>query len=133
MSLATSRKKATIQTTEEGTIMKRQVEMYEVSFEYHFMLFATQADAAAAASALSRGAYVSAACNPSNPQTKIDLAPIAPTLRRVFVPVSERACIGAFGVRLKPADRRLIEAAGNLTGITGGACRDACLAVATRA
>lgn len=89
--------------------MKRQVEMYEVSFQHHILMFAAQDDAAAAASALSRGAYVSAACNPMNPQARVDLAPIEPKLRRVFVAASERACVGAFGSSLKAADRRVFE------------------------
>ena len=105
--------------------MKRQVEMYEVSFQHHILLFAAQADAAAAASALSRGAYMTAACNPMNPQARIDLVPVEPKLRRVFLAASERVCIGAFGQRMKPADHRLIESSGAPAEVTGGACRDA--------
>ncbi len=97
--------------------MKRQVEMFEVSFDFTMLLFADQADAAAAVSALSRGAYMSAASNPHNPQARIDLYPIEPKMRRVFIPVSGSACAGAFGKRLKPAR---VEA----PRLTAGAVRD---------
>ncbi|MFZ4576598.1 MAG: hypothetical protein ACOYN0_19625, partial [Phycisphaerales bacterium] len=73
----------------------RQVEMYEVMFQSHVLLFTVQEDAVKAASALSRGAYVTSACNPLNPQARVDLRPIEPSLRRVFVPATERACIAA--------------------------------------
>lgn len=45
----------------------------------------------------------------------LDLRPISPTMRRVFVPQSERACICAFGKRLASATPKMIEE-GNLNG-----------------
>ena len=90
--------------------MKRQVEIFEISFNYHTLLFASQTDAEAAATALTRGAYVSAAANPLNPAAKIELLPVEPKIRRVFVPVPERVCIATFGKRLKSATPELVEA-----------------------
>jgi len=85
----------------------RTVEMFEVSFHHHAILFSNAVDAQAAAGALCRGAYQSAACNPLHPERKIDLAPIESSVRRVFIPVSDRKCVGAFGRKLKPATKRL--------------------------
>lgn len=95
--------------------MKRLVEMFEVSFAHHVILSANEADATAAAAALSRCAYVSSACNPCNLSARIDLAPIEPKLRRVFLPASEKICVTAFGNRLKAvqtpnAERRTLNA-----------------------
>ena len=91
--------------------MSRLVEMWEVSFEMHTVVFTVQDDAVKAASALSRGAYVSTACDPNNPQARITLTHIAPALRRVFIPATERMCVAAFGECLKSVSRNKIGAA----------------------
>ena len=91
--------------------MSRLVEMWEVSFEMHTVVFTVQDDAVKAASALSRGAYVTSACDPNNPQARITLKPIAPALRRVFIPATERMCVAAFGECLKSVKRNKIGAA----------------------
>lgn len=81
--------------------MPRMVELFEVSFDHHFFLFSTEIDATAFAGSACKGVSVASACNPLNPQARIDLRTIEPRMRRVFVPQSERACICAFGTRLK--------------------------------
>ena len=89
--------------------MPRMVELFEVSFDHHFFLFVNEGDASAFAGAACKGVSVSTACNPLNPQARVDLRPISPTMRRVFVPQSERACICAFGKRLASATPKMIE------------------------
>lgn len=87
--------------------MARMVELYEVSFDFHTFVFPDGADAAAFAGLLCRGLASSAAANPANPRARITLSPVEPRLRRVFVPVSEGACIANFGRRLKAAGPQL--------------------------
>lgn len=89
--------------------MPRMVELFEVSFDHHFFLFVSESDASAFAGSACKGASVSSACNPLNPQARLDLRPIEPTMRRVFVAKSERACICAFGTRLASAKPKMIE------------------------
>ncbi len=88
--------------------MARMIELFEVSFGFNVMLFEDRGDAAAFAGLLCKGAKAEAAANPLNPQARVTLSLVEPSLRRVFVPVSERACICAFGRRLKSAGPKII-------------------------
>ncbi len=83
--------------------MPRLVELYEVTFDFNTFVFVELGDAEAFTGLLCRGVKSSAAANPLNPQARVTLTPVEPRMRRVFVPVSERACLVNFGRRLKPA------------------------------
>lgn len=97
--------------------MPRMVELYEVSFDFNTFVFCERADAAAFAGLLCKGVKSSAAADPLNPQARVTLSQVEPRMRRVFVPVSEGACVVNFGRRLKAArpglsdeTRKVIEA-----------------------
>lgn len=78
-------------------------ELWEVSFGYTTLVFTRPDHALAAARALAFGAVVGGAADPAHPERKVTLSQVECSVRRVFMPVSVRTCIAAYGKRLPPA------------------------------
>lgn len=94
--------------------MARMVELFEVSFDFNVLLFTEQTDASAFAGLLCRAVKSSAAANPLNPEARVTLSQVEPSMRRVFVAASAAACLNNFGRRLKAARPCLLEETGKV-------------------
>lgn len=78
-------------------------ELWEISFGHTAILFTRPEHALEAAKALALGAVVDGAADPAHPERTVTLRQVECRVRRVFVPVSVRTCIAAYGKRLQPA------------------------------
>lgn len=88
--------------------MKRMVELFEVELNQSFFVFDNAAVAQSFSAAAVKGVQSVTACNPLNPDMRVELRPVEARVRRVFVPQSERACVCAFGRPLRPVKTAML-------------------------